>query len=1368
MAGRAPPAPPFVELPSLPRPQVVDEAGFELSDEQVEALAARVAGEGKEVEDEVVQADTEASVQVSVEDGEAPEERQPLLSLDQSLVLQYSILQARHHHMRHLLPLIFTHPPVPAHNRPRLRPSGKKEFVFPTPAPPPQPLPSAEYHGPSTKEKKKKGKDTESATDADKDKGNAKSGDESEEPKKGRKKEQLAPAHEIECIARVTLQVGPLSFPNTELWVGRFVPPRQGSAGTVRGRLKSMAEPRKPKEPKPKESKEKVRKERALPRMSIDGGPAKRPRVEKPKAQIPTLPRTTPGPPPPNPDAPPRFASRQDIPQALIQRVNAAATRHPWLSVLIHKAARSVASKDELAKLGRVVARLGRGEDVGEGPEMPGISVRPPNTGAVPSRPPSGAPVRPPNAVVGPSRPPAAAGAHPPAVGIRPPNAVAGPGVRPGAPPARPPAAATRPPAPGTAVRPTAPAMPPPAPSTQQLQAIPLTAGVRPPPAPASSTSTPVAVPTPATSASAPAAAAAAAASTTPGPPAPLPPTAAPSPAPAQAPPALATVKPDESDSDVDMSGPPQVGGGWGDEPDSDSDWDADIDMRGRPQVGGGEGEEPKGDQDTPISNPEAPQADKPSGVPAAPAATATGLAARAAPIAAVAITPAASPNNALLVAPSAKSTPTPAAAHQPPAAPAMASQTTAPTANPTSAGSNVRWFPISGPSNLSTSSPQRGPARPPTARPSHLYTVPPYRVEGPQPPPFLLVAFKGQETDKFLLPLGQHSYLSRVGGDYVTSPAPTPAPTASPPVDPATGPVATHADSAAPADVASASASTSVPVTPAEPEHPLVEEVPRRNKRTRASMVKPAPKAPAKPSSTKVEEKEKEPTSPPKGPLTDVPPMPGQHPGPGTVLLSTYIPIEPYTAPDWPKLAERLPFHNPSFVEKMKAAPIKVKPEPTSPKRALRRVREEKHPRDYVLNVAAEDWLPEGPLEPITIRLVGVDDRTWARMTAIVGQVEKTELDGLVRAEPGLAPEVVQATAEIEAARAAAKAEPFPSHPPPRVRETWLSRKKSHFTSLLSRVGARRFPRFRIETTISTLVDYTSDKWAPRPYHLTTRPLYVRDAESDDEAPVAPRRIELSPSPDLEGHTKKRRKEVSAVTFEMPVSLDALDERVEAGAAKGLSKRGRAKGAAVVRKFPRGTTGAACEGCAKRGLKVWRRGPNGRGTLCNDCGDKFSAGTLGELKAPGAASRRDSTPGTPGTPGTPATSGEKVKAERGEGTVDEGEKEAPDGEKEKDGEAGGDGSANDKAGGGKDTQPEKSMGDEASQAEAPKESTDSTAVDADAATESPVVHDELKATAVTASSPDPLSNTVEDVQALAEPLADGPAPPTDAMDVDP
>lgn len=98
MAGRVAPVPPFVELPSLPRPQVVDEAGFELSDEQIEALAARLAGdgapdeeeaqEGQDREDEEDEEDeeneeVEESAQVSVAEGEAPEERQPLLSLDQ-------------------------------------------------------------------------------------------------------------------------------------------------------------------------------------------------------------------------------------------------------------------------------------------------------------------------------------------------------------------------------------------------------------------------------------------------------------------------------------------------------------------------------------------------------------------------------------------------------------------------------------------------------------------------------------------------------------------------------------------------------------------------------------------------------------------------------------------------------------------------------------------------------------------------------------------------------------------------------------------------------------------------------------------------------------------------------------------------------------------------------------------------------------------------------------------------------------------------------------------------------------------------------------------------------------------------------------
>ncbi|CAK9786214.1 unnamed protein product [Cutaneotrichosporon oleaginosum] len=727
---------------------------------------------------------------------------------------------------------------------------------------------------------------------------------------------------------------------------------------------------------------------------------------------------------------------------------------------------------------------------------------------------------------------------------------------------------------------------------------------------------------------------------------------------------------------------------------------------------------------------------------------------------------------------------------------------------------------------------------------------VPPSTPVGTHPPPFLLVAFKGQETEKFLLPLGQHSYLSRVGGDYITSPPPTPAAIAAPVAS-------TTASATVASSVAQAPASTPAEVTPVQPsaevEQPPVEE-PRGKKRTRASIARAAPKpptkpAPAQPAPTPKQEKVKEPTPPPVDPLANIPPMPGQPPAPGTVLLSTYIPIEPYIKPDWPKLAERLPFHNPAFIDKLKVAPMEAKTEPLSPKRALRHVREDKRPREYLLNVAAEEWLPEGPLEPVTIRLLGVDDRTWARMKSVVEQVEKTELEAMVRAEPRFAPEVVKAMAEAEAARAAPPAPapahvplPIPSQPaaaaqpatpaaaisapisgapappvgaapptaalptaagaapsasapasvaqpaapttsttpgqvqpppkaptavtipplPPLVRETWLARKKSLFTDLLARVGLRRFPRFRIETTNSTLVDFTTDKWAPRPYHLTTRPLYARDADSDDELPVVPRRVELSPSPDLEGHTKKRRKEVSAVTFEMPVSLDALDERVEAGAARGLSKRGRAKGAAVVRKFPRGTAGAPCEGCARRGLKVWRRGPNGRGTLCNDCGDKFSAGTLGELKAPGAASRRDST----GTPG-----GDDVKVER-ESVAPEGEEDKDEGEP-KDGKAGGDGEASTRNGRSDDpneTQSHKATGDDVAEpdAEAPAKSADRADSPEHEATSTPAPSTMVVSAAASAvSSPDPLA-LVDDDADLAGGSSTEAAAPSDAMDIDP
>lgn len=106
MAGRLAPVPPFVDLPSLSRPQVVDEHGFELTDEQIEALAATVAGgtpveveeeeaeeeeedDGDDEEEEVEEGEEEeveeVQEEVTVGEEDVPEDhgKQPLLSLDQ-------------------------------------------------------------------------------------------------------------------------------------------------------------------------------------------------------------------------------------------------------------------------------------------------------------------------------------------------------------------------------------------------------------------------------------------------------------------------------------------------------------------------------------------------------------------------------------------------------------------------------------------------------------------------------------------------------------------------------------------------------------------------------------------------------------------------------------------------------------------------------------------------------------------------------------------------------------------------------------------------------------------------------------------------------------------------------------------------------------------------------------------------------------------------------------------------------------------------------------------------------------------------------------------------------------------------------------
>lgn len=585
-------------------------------------------------------------------------------------------------------------------------------------------------------------------------------------------------------------------------------------------------------------------------------------------------------------------------------------------------------------------------------------------------------------------------------------------------------------------------------------------------------------------------------------------------------------------------------------------------------------------------------------------------------------------------------------------------------------------------------STPQSGPgkvgASPSVSTPG---PAPPPKPTYPLPPRFLLVAFKEAPTEKFLIPLGSNSYVSRVGGDYVTSPAPLPPQVKEP--------------SPVKVEIKEEPESVSAPTT----------EAPAK-KRTRASMAKPPP--PKEPTPEPEPEKEPTPAPPKKDPYADLPVVPGMKPDSGTVLLSTYLPMNGWHKPDWTKFQKRLPFDNPKFVEKLKApstteqsSPIKS---PQSPKRDLRPVQKPAKPpvttREGMLNLAAENYLPaEGKVEPITIRIVGLNDQNWKRFKGVMDEVEKCELEALAWAEPELnknAPEskpvtppvsqtaasstpatepvkgaaasvpadstarpgdaavpAVPAAPATPATAAPAPATPAPETPAasvtasaqaptatqphqtpaqtstpapvsaapavaptpasakttetptpatpkaappspapqkktlaPEVRETWLSRKKERFTSLLNRVGERVFPRFRVESTIPLITEATADKWALRPYHMTTRPLYTRDAGDGEEEGE-----EFMPlSPELAA--KRGRKDPEpTVTFEMPVSLDALDERVEAGAAVSLSRRGRGRGSAPVRKFRRGTAGAICEGCGKPGLKVWRRGPNGRGT---------------------------------------------------------------------------------------------------------------------------------------------------------------------------
>jgi len=112
--------------------------------------------------------------------------------------------------------------------------------------------------------------------------------------------------------------------------------------------------------------------------------------------------------------------------------------------------------------------------------------------------------------------------------------------------------------------------------------------------------------------------------------------------------------------------------------------------------------------------------------------------------------------------------------------------------------------------------------------------------------------------------------------------------------------------------------------------------------------------------------------------------------------------------------------------------------------------------------------------------------------------------------------------------------------------------------------------------------VEATNDKWGPRAYPISTKALYNRDGDYDGQPisleSVAPKR------------GNKRAVEPD-VTFEIPVSLDQLDEMVAENALKG--KKGKGMDGRK-RTGKRWVAGTVCEGCGRGDKRVWRSGPGG------------------------------------------------------------------------------------------------------------------------------------------------------------------------------
>ena len=428
-----------------------------------------------------------------------------------------------------------------------------------------------------------------------------------------------------------------------------------------------------------------------------------------------------------------------------------------------------------------------------------------------------------------------------------------------------------------------------------------------------------------------------------------------------------------------------------------------------------------------------------------------------------------------------------------------------------------------------------------------------------PQPAPFLYIAFRELPTEKYLVPIGSQSYISRLGGDHVTHPAPQPLPKPAPLRVPEPAPLVLTVP-------------TAVDSAPGEV-----------SKRTRQSLGRQKEEKPPTPEP----EPEQLPTPPPEILMSNLPPLAGMAPPPGTVLISTFLPTTDWMPPDWKSMSKRLPFEN-KIYDIIENKPEPPKPEPSSPER--RRHLDTKSARPPMLNLGAEAWYPDDdPVHAVTIRMYGIDDRAWFRMKRVIADAEQAGVNNLAEQQP----ELLGSTPSRDRLSQ------------PRLWESYYALKRSNFESLLTRVPARSFLHYRLAEQSSDLIDASADRWAPRPYPLSTRPLYLTSPPPEGEEQLWD--VPL-PQP------KKRRNEAEAeVEFEMPVSLDQLDERVAVGAQKAVNRKvGKLK---MPKKRPpkpvinsedenagtryqkRGVPGRICQGCAGEGLKVWRRGPGGPGT---------------------------------------------------------------------------------------------------------------------------------------------------------------------------